>query len=273
MTASRFTMTLLLAIACFPPAALAVGAEDYQALKLWCIERENKDQHAGVRKPATPSRQDHTHFHHYCYALNALNKAYVARNEMDRRYQLEQVIGETNYVLTNVAAGHPLLPEVHTLRGQAYSLGHKTADAERELLKALQMDPSHLDAHITLARLYSDTKRKDKAIEVVRSGLALAPDNKTLRRIGEKLGVELPSPEEKPAAVAPDAAAAASNEPAPVGAVLPKVDPAQPESDVSLIDIPIGSPTNPWCRFCPDTPAAPPASSPSTPGVVPKDWK
>lgn len=269
MTAPRFTMTLLLVAAHFPVAALAASTEDYQALKLWCIERENQDQQAGIRKPTTPGRYDYFHFHHYCYGVIALNKAYVARSKADKLYQVERVIGETKYVLTHVATGHPLLAEVHALRGQAYLLGAKTADAERELLEALQMDPTHLDAHITLARLYSGTKRTDKAVATVRSGLALAPGNKTLRRIGEKLGVELPAPEEKPVPEAP----AASNEPAPAGAVLPDARSALTENGISPVEIPIGSPTNPWCRFCPDTPSAPPVSSPSMPGVVPRDWK
>ncbi len=272
MSTLRFALTLLLAATHLPVAALADSQTDYQALKLWCIERDKWTQEGRTRAMTMPTPTHYYHFHHYCAAVSALNKSHVVRNEVDRRYQLERVIGESNYVLTHVAANNPLLPEVHALRGQALLVGHKSADAERELLKALELDPKHLDAHITLARLYSDTKRKDKEIETVRSGLALAPGNRTLRRMGEKLGVELPSPEEKPAAAVPDAPAA-GNEPAPVGAALPNVEPAQSESGVSPIDIPIGSPTNPWCRFCSDTPAAPPASSPSTPGVVPRDWK
>lgn len=47
----------------------------------------------------------------------------------------------------------PLLPGVILLRGQTYLLGNKTADAENEFLKVLQLDPNHLEAAVTLARL------------------------------------------------------------------------------------------------------------------------
>jgi tetratricopeptide (TPR) repeat protein len=276
----RFAMMLLLATAQLPLAALAAGTADYQALTLWCIDREDKNRPKGKKLPEPPPGYDYFHFHHFCYGQIALNKSYVAKSKLDKQYQLDRVIGETNYVLSHVAAGHPLLPEVHLLRGQSYFLGNKLPNAENALLKALQLDPGHLEAHLALARLYVETQRKDKAIKTVRAGLALMPSHKALRRMGDKLGIELPALEAKPE-VMPEAkpgvgpvatpATPPKTEPASVEPV--PAEPAHTETAASPSATPIGSPTNPWCRFCPDTSAAPPASSPSMPGVVPKDWK
>jgi len=273
MSALRFALTLLLAATYLPTAALAASEDDYLALKIWCIER---DKLAGEGKAnQIPSRANYVHFHHYCAAMNAMNKANVTKGKEDRRYQLGLVMSESSYVLSHSAADHPLLPAVYTLRAQSLLSARKPADAERELLKALQMDPTQMEALVTLARLYSDTGRKDNAVKTVRAGLAIAPDNKSLRRLGLKLAMELPPIEGTAAEAAPtppqppsDKEAAPAGTPSP-DSVVKSSDLATPETGIPTVETSIGSPTNPWCRFCPDTPAASPAATPSMPGVIP----
>lgn len=277
MSALRFALTLLLTATCLPAPALAASQADYQALKLWCIERDKWS--AGGRKWDFPNRDEYTHFHHYCSAVNALNKAIVATSKKDLTFQLGEVMNNTGYVISHVAPDHPLLAEVYALRGKAGIVGHNNVGAEMELLQALRRDPKHVDAIATLAQLYADTGRKDKAVETVRTGLASAPGYRSLRRLGKELGLQLPPVEEKPSEAAarpPQTPIMKKAEPAspPVHSAGVKqgdpVKPPQPGVDIPAAETKVGSPKNPWCRFCPDTPAAPPELSPSTPGVIPK---
>ncbi len=273
MSALRLVLTLLLAATCLPTAALAASENDYLALKIWCIERDKLAREG--RSNEVISHANYAHFHHYCAAMNAMNKANVTRGKEDRRYQLGLVMSESSYVLSHSAADHPLLPAVYTLRAQSLISANKPADAERELRKALQMDPTQMEALLTLARLYSDTGRKDNAVKTVRAGLAIAPGNKSLRRLGAQLAMELPPFEEAATEAAPTPPQPPSDKAAePAGSPTPNSDvksgdPVNPETGVPAVETNIGSPTNPWCRFCPDTPAAPPAATPSMPGVIP----
>ncbi len=267
MSTLRFALTIAaLAAATFPAVTTAANHQaDYQTLKIWCIERTKWTQEGRTRAMTMATPDNYFHFHHYCAALNHMNSAYSARGKDARRYELERVIGETGYVLEHVPPDHPLLPPLYTLRGQARTLGNNSAAAEMELIKALTLDPDHLEALSSLAQLYIDTKRQDNAIKLVRHGLEISPGNKAMRRLGTQLKIDLPPEDTKPAPAAePPAKPPATNDTAPVPMPSPAADtaPAEPPD--------IGTPRNPWCRFCPDVPSSPPQATPSMPGVVPK---
>lgn len=267
MSTLRLALTVAaLSAATFPTVTAAANHQgDYQTLKIWCIERTKWTQEGRTHAMTMATPDNYFHFHHYCAALNHMNSVYSARGKDARRYELERVIGETGYVLEHVPPDHPLLPPLYTLRGQARALGHNNAAAEMELIKALALDPDHLEAIAILAQLYIDTKRQDNAIKLVRHGLEVAPANKAMRRLGTQLKLELPAEEAQPAPAveAPEKPAAANDQ---VPAALPS-----PAADTAPAEAPdIGTPRNPWCRFCPDVPSSPPQATPSMPGVVPK---
>lgn len=267
MSTLRLTLTVAaLVAATFPAVTAATDRQgEYQALKIWCIERTKWTQEGRTHAMTLATPDYYFHFHHYCAALNHMNSAYSAKNKEARRYELERVIGETGYVLSHVPADHPLLPPLYTLRGQAQTLGHKHAAAESELRQALAMDPDHLEAIAILAQLYIDTKRQDNAVKLIRHGLEVSPGNKAMRRLGTQLKIDLPPEEAKPVpAVEPPVKPPATPEQAPTAVPPAPVDtaPAGPPD--------IGTASNPWCRFCPDVPSSPPQATPSMPGVVPK---
>jgi tetratricopeptide (TPR) repeat protein len=282
MTQWKFPLLTLAFFSALPPATGLAGTQaEYQALQSWCVGRDKWS--AEGRKTDYPHPDEYFHFHHYCSGMNALNSLYSTVDTRKQRYQAGLVVNETGYVIGHVPENHFLMPEVYALRGRGLLLAKQLPQAETSLLKALQLDPRHLGAHLSLGTLYLETNRKPKAIETAKAGLAIDPQHKGLRRLAGELGIKLEEvklapPQQQP--VTPPSASpttpptAPSSTTAPPGAppskpVRQEVDkPAEKtrEAPKSSDTAPAnaGSATNPWCRFCPETPSSDrPASSPA----------
>jgi len=119
------------------------------------------------------------------------------------------------------------------------------------------------DVYIAVADNYKESGNKTKALELVTEGLKINPDSKGLKRRYTELGGKLPypeavdkttpvegskvenKPEEKLGVEQPPREAASevadADKPAAQIETIPQVEPPK-----------IGSPKNPYCRFCPD---------------------
>lgn len=283
-------------LCCLPTAPVIAGTQaEYQALQQWCVGRDKWT--AEGKHTDYPNPPEYFHFHHYCAAMNAMNKLYSMIDARKQQYQAGLVVGETGYVLTHVAENHPLMPEVYALRGRALALIKQTGQAETNLMKALQLDPRHVGAYSSLGNLYLDSGRKAKAIESAKAGLTADPQNKSLRRLAGKLGMNLEELKLEPTALAGQPtqtspgklgdtpamdAAKSATEKSPATAVVPAA-PAGPAEDgkgahappAKPAEKPVNrdaSPKNPWCRFCPDSTDSPPSPDPaaSRPEAAPK---
>jgi len=197
------------------------------------------------------------HMHHYCSGLRYLDRAYSAmQNKRDMQYKLGVAINNFDYVLEHTAADYVMRGEVHVAKGRALNLAGRKSAAVAEFNKALRYELGAPDAYQAMADHYRETGNKEKALEMATEGLRLNPDSRGLKRRYTELGGKLPYPaaiEPVPVetqATSPDETAvstpASPAEPAvdtPVAAT-PAVEPVSPA--------PIGTPKNPYCRFCPD---------------------
>jgi tetratricopeptide (TPR) repeat protein len=288
-------LALILVAILRPPSVYAGTQAEYQALQQWCVGRDKWT--AEGRKTDYPNPPEYFHFHHYCAAMNAMNRLYATLDPIKQRYEASLVGGETGYVISHVPENHFLVPELYALRGRAQSLIKQTPQAEASLLKALQLDPRHVIAYLSLGNLYLETNRKAKAVEATKTGLAIDPQNKPLRRLAAKLDIKLV--EAKPESVQPKSATTSGDQPQqgvgaepvqggakPTASATPST-PLAPEPVKQIVTeasikasektgnaetaTPNGGPSkNPWCRFCPDAPAATAAPAASTPPTTPK---
>lgn len=199
---------------------------------------------------------DFIHIHHYCVGLKLLNAARSSisnkRNEI-----LGASVREFDYVLTHAAPDFYMRPEILTNRGVALSIMTRDGEAIGNLLEAIRLDPKQPRAYMTLTDLYDKVKDRAKALETVSEGLRHNPDTKSLQRRYTELGGKLPFPE--PIQAAGQKAVPQTEAPTSTQAAVPEVAPDAPAkaadsaSPPTAIEAPkIGSPTNPYCRFCPD---------------------
>lgn len=197
---------------------------------------------------------------HYCDCLRFYNRALANRGRRD--YFIQESLLGCNYVLDHVSEGFPLRPEMHLRNGMSYDLKGNKIAAESEYRQALNGAPFLAEAYLALGDIYMQRKQKDKAMQFIVEGLRHAPDSKGLKRRYKEWGGKEPFPEpykpkvepvaanqEKPASdaetQAPVKQATSSPEPTSASAQEAVISPASPNA-------PIGSKTNPWCRFCPE---------------------
>lgn len=214
--------------------------------------------------------KDFSHTHHYCAGINFINRYYGARSTADKRATLKDAQTNLQYMVTHADPGYSLMPEVYLNLGVVYSLNNQPAQAITHFNKAIELNPKLPRAYTGLADYYLKSKQKAKALETVTEGLRHNPGTRSLQRRYTELGGKLPYPEPVVAEVKPDQSspveASAVDAPAgdtPVGAGDKPVAAASvsgaveepPEAAAASPEIvkpKIGSPTNPYCRFCPD---------------------
>lgn len=282
-------LTLIIAAFLQPESVFAGTQAEYQKLNSFCIGFNKWTD--GGRKGKYPIPQGYFQgITHYCSAVDAMNRLYTTQNINQKKFLAGIVIGETGYVIGINPESHHLMPELFVLRGRSQMMIDQASQAEKYLMKALQLDPGHVDAYLNLGNLYLTTNRKEKAVEAAKAGLAIDSQHKPLRRLAAKLDIKLEEakPSAQPQASPPPSALgqkgatqeikpdATATSPAPVPPGLdkqiadaPLVKKSDMPVDAETTPPKIGSTTNPWCRFCPDTaPTATPA--PSNPGAAPK---
>lgn len=267
MRFSGFVTFLLLA--CFTLPAVASGWTDAEikAMPPYC-EARMKRAAGKYESWAQALGPDFLHTHHYCYGLGYINRYYLARSRRDKQFNLNNAIGTLNYMVSHASPTYSLMPEVYLNRGLVYSLMGNHAKAILDVKKALELNPKLVKAYALASETYTKLNQKSQALAVVTDGLRQVPDSSVLQRLYTERGGKLPYPEPlAQAAEAPVAPAQAIREGVtaegekPQDAVqLAPVSPA-PEAagdgggraeDQAPAAPKIGSPTNPWCRFCPD---------------------
>lgn len=203
--------------------------------------------------------------HHYCSGLDNLNRYYTAKTNDGKQYALVHAVAEFSHVMRALEpkGNVPILAEVYFNRGLAQSLGKHDSEAMRDWYRALELNPKLDQAYFQLAQYFHKLGQDAKAMELATQGLRHAPGKKGLQSLYKELGGKLPYPEP----IEPARAAVKENQQAPAAsgqvtqdepgkadkspAEVPMVQPVRPAA-VPIERPPIGTPQNPYCRFCPD---------------------
>lgn len=203
---------------------------------------------------------DWLHIHHYCYALTFTNRYYQDYADKPTQHDdLNQALNNYNYVLSHASPGFWMRPEIHTQKGRLLAAAKHYAEAVSEIEQALKGNPDYAPAYAALSDIYADLGQKSKSLATVEQGLQHVPDNNALQRhyklLTGKTFVPPPLSAEQ---------AAQKNQPPGTSTETPDTQAAMPASAAQANEPPtsvsqpadaagkIGSPTNPYCRFCPD---------------------
>ncbi|MCL5059544.1 MAG: hypothetical protein M1449_02875 [Candidatus Thermoplasmatota archaeon] len=201
----------------------------------------------------TSDKRNWGHMHHYCDGLRFYNRAMSSihdRNEF--KYNIQESLGGFDYVLSHTSPDFNMRPEVIAGKARTLALAGRKAEAVMLYTGVVQQTPKYVPAYLYLADHYASSDRK-KALSLVSDGLRHNPGTRSLQRRYRELGGKLPYPEPPvqaapavttpPQAEEPAAAAEASAEGDSAGKTA-----AEPAAEKPSI----GSPKNPYCRFCPD---------------------
>lgn len=197
--------------------------------------------------------KDWLHTHHYCAGLNFLNRYYRARRARDKGSNLKNAQGNLQYMVTHSAPTYSLMPDVYLNLGVVYSLSNQPAQAIAHFSKAIELNPRQPRAYNAMADYYAKIKQTARALETVSEGLRHNPGTRSLQRRYTELGGKLPYPAPiEPEQVGDPATPPTEKTAEPV--VQAPVEQAVPPLAPEPVSLPttIGSPKNPYCRFCPD---------------------
>lgn len=277
------TSAILLLFSGSACAGYAITANELMLLPTFCRQLHAVNYAADAKKyrinaPIPPGMQ---HVHHYCHGLKFIVRATSALNRQDRIFNLNSAIGEFKYVLIHTHASAEYFPYLAMVRvdlGRAYRQMGNDSDAINEFLQASHLKRGYVAAYIELINVYSHLGNRAKALDFAREGLTQTPNSKILRRKYLKLGGKLPYPspaegsasthtnQDNPPPTATPAHEGESGAAAPAGSH--RSSPAnihQKTRDSQGQESNIGSPTNPWCRFCPPPPSDKSTPTPTTP--------
>lgn len=198
--------------------------------------------------------------HHYCFALNHLKRYYGASSQKTKGLFLQEAIHNLDYMINANVAGFSLLPDIYADKGRTLRLMKKDGEAVQAFLQAIKLNPDSASAYSALSDIFLEKGDKQKALIYAEEGLENVPDNRALQRRYKALSGHAfvpPAGSDKPAeakAIEADPGAAGPAQPAtPVSTPAEaEVDPVTAPPAPAAEDSPkIGTPTNPYCRFCP----------------------
>jgi len=202
--------------------------------------------------------------HHYCDGLKAMIR--VDTNRAESGYWLSVAVQTfRSMVKRNDWSSCPLKAEAYVNLGRAVLRqsrrdGTSPAEGVESLMKALELKPDYLAAYYALSDFYIDGQDKKKALSVVEDGLRHVPKSEVLLRRFKELGGKTPP---TPIIAEKTDSTEESNDSSKVhqhqapaeNATIPSSESGfstlkktTSEQDTSQK---IGTPSNPWCRFCP----------------------
>lgn len=194
--------------------------------------------------------------HHYCAGLNFMNRYWAARNAGDRGFYLQNAMNNFDYMVKAEKPDFALRAELYSNRGEVFKLMGKPGEAVKDFNHALSINPRIVKVYLQIADLHVAGKSTARALETVTEGLRHLPDSTALQRRYLELGGKKPFPEpivtKAPEPVTPQTAEVTL---IPKTVVEPVSDLASPPVSEPTIATepqpPIGTPKNPYCRFCP----------------------
>jgi len=191
--------------------------------------------------------------HHYCAALNFMNRYWGATDARARSHYLRSALDNFSYMVKAESPDFPLRAELYSNRGEVFKLQGRPGEAERDFRHALELDPRLTRPYLQLIDLYEGRKQRKAALETATLGLRHNPESKAMQRRYLELGGAKPFPEPFVAEVKPEVEPVVPDQPpaSEPGAAAP-VAPAAPEPETMVAPpAAIGTPKNPYCRFCP----------------------
>ena len=185
----------------------------------------------------------YAHLHHYCWALNAENKADATFNRKARDDILIGALRDIQYVLTNSSPDFVFLPDVYNSRARMLFNLHRDSEAVLSLEKAIELKPGYVPAIARLSDYYAGIGDKKLAIQTLETGIENTEKADFLIGKLSKLGVTYNG---TPGSAIKKEEQKDSQPPVHDASA---VEPATPAAS----SVPAASPpaNNSYCRFCP----------------------
>ncbi|MCK0509214.1 tetratricopeptide repeat protein [Aromatoleum anaerobium] len=231
------------------------SAAELRMLPPFCTDRLEKGSGGkNVASAARLGKANYLHIHHYCFAVNFVNRATRAHEKKNRLYNLGLAKNNYLYVINATEPRFWMRPQIYVELGKVLLQLKEAGDAVRLFNEAITFNPAYEPAYHALIDLQRQSGRAKDGLEVATAGLQRIPDSRSLKKAYLELGGKEPFPEPvvKAAPVPPETSSTPEPDPAgtPAGAA---VTTAEGAAVTSGLEAPGGSAPAPTsgCRFCP----------------------
>lgn len=135
------------------------------------------------------------HLHHYCFAVNFVNRARRARDAGDRKFKLQSAEGEYMYVVTHSEPGFWMRPQIYVELGKVHLESKNAGAAARWFSDAINFNPRYEAAYLAMIELQRQGGERKAALETASAGLGHLPASQRLQQAYLDLGGKEPFPE------------------------------------------------------------------------------
>lgn len=250
------------------PSAQADPVENQSELALLPPYCRGAQQIRSISKDPMPIEQymaiygkSYYHFHHYCWALNSENKAFLIRDKLLRNSKLGYALGDIQYSLNHSEPGFVFLPVMYATQARILFTLHRDGEAAVALEKSIEAKPDYVPAIARLSDYFADNGDKAQAIKVLEQGIANTEKAATLIKKLEKLGKTyqgIPGSARKKEESAEDQAApitaanpASENPPSASSTSTAPATPSETTQPAAPVPADNNPAHDPYCRFCP----------------------
>ncbi|MEO6148194.1 MAG: hypothetical protein ABIT70_14370 [Sulfuriferula sp.] len=245
-----FLITLFLHVPAFALQSFGVTRAELALMPPYCTAMYGASVGLPELKDTIP--QGCPSIHHYCDGLKSMIRADKFNKESG--YWLTQGIQSFESVVQKGWwKSCPLQAEAYVNLGNAYlrqSTQQNTPSSKAAISfkKAMEVQPDYLPAYYALSDFYRRLGDKHHALNIVEEGLRYVPDSPgLLRRFKQLGGTTLPTPHHATTQPVEQQESSGASPGESVESAVPSHKEESPQSPEPKI----GSPTNPWCRFCP----------------------
>ncbi len=235
----------------FPPSAT-----ELRMLPPFCADRLEKGSGGkNVASAARLGKANYLHIHHYCFAVNFVNRARRAHDQKDRIYNLGLAKSNYNYVIKATEPRFWMRPQIYVELGRVHLQLKEAGDALRLFNDAIRFNPAYEPAYHALIDVQRQSGRAKDGLEVATAGLQRIPDSQSLKKAYLELGGKEPFPEPIAKAAPEPPTASSAPEPEPdradktaTAAVAPTAEGTAASGSPPGDSAPV--PTS-GCRYCP----------------------
>jgi tetratricopeptide (TPR) repeat protein len=256
---SFFSLLLFSTASPAQEAAINLSEEELVTLPRYCYARIRAVNGPEYKEWERKMGPDLIHTHHYCGALSYLKRYYGATTERERQFFLRSAHTNLEYMVKHASPGYSLMPDVYFRLGEVHRFAGRAGNAKASYDKSIELNPRLASAYGALADLHVQLGQQAKALKVVSEGLRYNPETRSLQRRYRELGGKPPYPEPADASLAAPGSSAQDNDTAAENSSKPETEntvasdaKSSTPATAETTEPQIGSPTNPYCRFCPD---------------------
>ncbi len=139
----------------------------------------NDRSHPAWKKWSRIFGKDWQNMHHYCAALNFVNRA---NKGLHKDFNLQRARTNFEYMIKGATPNYILLPDIHVQLGKVYERKGNDTKAAQHFQKAMQLRKDYAPAYVAMSDFYRKRGSHAEALGIAKEGLEAAPKSKALKR-------------------------------------------------------------------------------------------